>query len=438
MSALRHLLDNRAFLAVWSAQLVSGLGDKIAVIALYLLVYRLAGRAVDLGLLAAVQILPAVLIGPLAGVLLDRVDRRRAMIWSETASALVVALIPFARTLPQVYVLAGLLSVGRQICGPARLALVPDLVGRAQLARANALSLMTQNLVLLLGPAAGGAIVALWGTSAAFVIDAGTFLASAALLAAPRLAAVSAPRRDEEPAAGAAGAAARAARELREGAAWLWRQPRLRFALVFLGTMSFVTAMQQPLVVLFVKDVLARGDVDLGLVLSAAGLGGLCGALGAGLLGRVRRPLRTVTWLMAVDGLALVLFAVNRSFGAALLLFGLFGALGTIAQINLATFLQRETPEERRGRVFGWLGALLGPLSLLSVFAGPLAADAVGVVAVLALSGLLEIGVGLAGRAALPALNSRRRASVRAQPPEARPAPSQAPAEAPRSLADRA
>jgi hypothetical protein len=113
-----------------------------------------------------------------------------------------------------------------------------------------------------------------------------------------------------------------------------------------------------------------------------------------------------VTWLVAIDGLALLLFAVNQSFPAALALFGLFGAIGTVVQVNLATFLQHETPEERRGRVFGWIVPLLGPLSLASVFLGPMAADAVGVVLVLALSGVLELAAGLFGRALLPRLGA--------------------------------
>jgi predicted MFS family arabinose efflux permease len=161
--------------------------------------------------------------------------------------------------------------------------------------------------------------------------------------------------------------------------------------------------MQTPLVVLFIKDILGRGDVDLGLILSASGLGGIAGALAGGMLQAGRRPLRTVTWLLAVDGVLLMLFAVNRNIWLAMALFGMFGAIGTVAQISLATFLQRETPENQRGRVFGWLGAFMGPLSLLSVTVGSLAADAVGVVLVLVGSGCFELLVGLAGRFTLPA-----------------------------------
>lgn len=403
MTDLRRLLANRSFVAVWAAGIVSGLGDKIAIIALYLLVYRVTGRAVDLGLLAAVQIVPAIAIGPLAGLLLDRRDRRAVMIVCDLGSAVVAAALAFADSLVAIYALAALLSAGRQIAGPARLALLPDVVEERDLARANALSMVTQNLVLLLGPALGGAIVALAGTDAAFWADAGSFLASAAILAARPFAYLKGPARAAPaPAPGEGGPLARARDDIRRAAAWLLGQPRLRFAFFFLGAMAFVSAMQQPLVVLFVKDVLGRGDLDLGLILSAAGLGGLAGALISGVLGSGRHTLRNVTWLVAIDGLALVLFAVNRSFAAAVALFVLFGALGAAAQINLATFLQSETPEDRRGRVFGWISPLLGPLSLLSVTGGPLAADAVGVVPVLVASGLFELAVGLGGRSLLP------------------------------------
>lgn len=405
MTELRALLRNRRFLALWSASFISGLGDKIAIIALYLLVYRLAGRAVDLGLLAAVQILPAVALGPISGLLLDRWDRRKAMVGCEFTSALVIAAVPFARSLPQVYLLAALLSAGRQISGPARLALTPALVPEPQLTRANALLMITHNVVLLLGPAAGGAIVAVWGTAPAFWVDAGTFIVSGVLLVVGLIGRAGlAAGKPEAGAPGMSGGPLRQGlRDIRQGAVWLWSQAHLRFAFTFLGAMAFVTAMQQPLIVVFVKEVMGRGAVDLGLILSAAGLGGIAGALGAGLVNRVSRPLRNVTWLVALDGLALVMFAFNRSFAGALVLFGVFGALGTVVQINLATFLQRETPDQWRGRVFGWLGTLLGPLSLLSVCLGPLLADAIGVVSVLAFSGLFELAAGLGGRAALPA-----------------------------------
>ena len=115
----------------------------------------------------------------------------------------------------------------------------------------------------------------------------------------------------------------------------------------------------------------------------------------------VAEPLKVVTWLIALDGALLLLFAVNRNVALAVGLFLLFGSLSTGVQVNLATFLQKETPPERRGRIFGWLSPLLGPISLASVLVGPLLASAVGAATVLFGAGAVELIVGLWGRVVL-------------------------------------
>jgi len=402
VTGLGPLLRIREFRAVWAAAVVSGLGDRVATIALYLAIYNLTDSAVNLGLLAATQIVPAIVLGPATGLLLDRHSRKGLMITSDLLSALVAATLALADSPLEIYILATMLACGRQLTGPARLAVIPDLVPETLLASANALLMVTRNLVLLVGPALGGAMVAWRGSDAAFLADAGTFLASAAILLAQPFAARPA-RRAERPATGP-GFAARLralAAETRAGLAGVGDNPRLRFAFLFFAALTFVTAMQQPLIVVFVKDVLQGSDVALGLVVSAAGLGGIIGAVVGGARAGNRRPLATVVALTALDGALLLVFAATRNVIVAAVLFAAFGAIGTLAQIALATFLQRETPEEARGRTFGWLGTCVGPLSLVSVFLGPLAAGAMGAVAVLALSGAFELIVAALGGAAL-------------------------------------
>lgn len=427
MNRFAPLLRDRGFRTIWTAAIISGLGDRIAGIALYLLIYDLTGSPLDLGLLAATQIIPAILLGPVTGLVCDRTSRKGIMVTSDVLSALVVAAIPLATAPWHVYALAALLGCGRQFNGPARLALLPDVVARDLLGAANSLLMLTRNLVLLVGPAVGGALVAWRGTDPAFWFDALTFVVSAAILALWRF---DEPARGQAPgraalAEAAAGPAAVLAAPgpaspatdglgLRIGRLWdeataglvgVWRHEGLRLAFVFFAVLTFVTAMQQPLVVVFVKEVLAGTDVQLGLIISAAGLGGILGALaGAATISR-GRPLRTIALLTALDGALLLVFAYNRTFGVALLLFACFGALATLAQIALATFLQETAPDDRRGRTFGWLGTVVGPLSLAAVFLGPMAASLVGVVAVLAACGAAEVLAGAAG------LGHRRRAA---------------------------
>lgn len=415
MNGLTALLRNREFRAVWVAAVVSGLGDRIATLALYLAIYQLTDSAVNLGLLAATQIVPAILLGPATGVLIDRHSRKGLMVASDIMSALVAGTLMLASRPVEIYILATLLACGRQLTGPARLALLPDVVPAALLANANALLMVTRNLVLLVGPALGGALVAWRGSDAAFLADAATFVASAAFLLAQRFPA-GATRAAQAAAGGMAARIRSLLAETRSGLDVVTANPRLRFAFLFFAALTFVTAMQQPLVVVFVKDVLHGSDMALGLVVSAAGLGGILGALLGGVRAGNRQPLLTVVVLTAVDGALLLVFAATRQVVVAGALFAAFGAIGTLAQIALATFLQRETPEESRGRTFGWLGTCVGPLSLASVFLGPLVATATGAVVVLALSGVFELIVAAVGGSALRA--GRRRGPGLAMPPE--------------------
>lgn len=408
---MKPLFSNRSFLAVWSAAFVSGLGDKIAILAFFSLVYQRTGDVASLGLLAAVQVLPGVLIGPAGGVLVDRWDRRRIMILSDLFSAAVVAAIPFVPALAHVYLLAALLSVGRNLTGPARLALLPDVVPAEHLNHANALFLLSQNLILLAGMAAGGLIVHAVGPSTAFFADAATFLASAVILAARPLVVLGTPRKPPAP------SARDAWHEVRVGLVYLWSRPRLRYAVFFLGLATLVTGMQPPLVYEFVTKVLGRHEGELGLIFATAGLGGLIGALASGLLRGAKRPLRRVGLLLAVDGTLLVLFTLNTSLWPALVLFAAFGAVSAGLQINLATFLQLETPAELRGRVFGWLSPLLGPVTLISVLSGPFLAAWIGVVHVLLIAGLAEVVFGIGGAWRAPEATPEPRVDATAEEP---------------------
>jgi hypothetical protein len=284
-------------------------------------------------------------------------------------------------------------------------------VPAGQLNHANALFLLSQNFILLAGMAAGGLIVHAVGPSTAFFADAATFLASAAILAARPLVVLGTPRRPLTT------TARDAWREVRVGLVYLWSRPRLRYAVFFLGLATLVTGMQPPLVYEFVTKVLGRHEGELGLIFATAGLGGLIGALASGLLRGAQRPLRMVGLLLAVDGTLLVLFTLNTSLWPALVLFAAFGAVSAGLQINLATFLQLETPTELRGRVFGWLSPLLGPVTLISVLSGPLLAAWIGVVHVLLIAGLAEVVFGIGGAWRAPEATPEPRVDATAEEP---------------------
>jgi MFS family permease len=155
--------------------------------------------------------------------------------------------------------------------------------------------------------------------------------------------------------------------------------------------------MQSPLVVVFVKKVLQRGDVQLGILMSAMGVGGILGGIVTGILGSRAKRIGAIGWLFIADGLLLTLFAINRNFPLGVAIFALFGTVGSTVHIILLSIFQTHVPDEKRGRVFANLTPILGPLSIVSIGVGTFLADMLGVVYVLIASGIAEFASGIYG-----------------------------------------
>src|SRR5262245_4406162 len=182
LSLLRH----PPFARLWSATLISRLGDMALVIALPFYVYDLTGSTLASGALLIAETLPRFLLGSFAGVFVDRWDRRRTMVAADLARAAVLLpplVVDSAETLWVVYAVGVAQAAIGQFFEPARGALLPRLVARRDLVAANALHAQVDATVRLAGPLVGGALLALLGLSGLILVDSVTFLASAALVA---------------------------------------------------------------------------------------------------------------------------------------------------------------------------------------------------------------------------------------------------------------
>jgi MFS family permease len=182
----RLLRRNRNFRRLWLAQVISETGDWFYMVALYAMLLEFTGRAGVLGLAFALQVLPQALTGPIAGVVNDRVSRKRAMIASDLARFVIIGLILLVRSpdmLWLVYVLLVSETVMWGLFEPARNAVLPNIVAEEDVLAANTLSSTTWSMNLFLGSALGG-VAAVWlGRDAVFALDATSFLVSAALIA---------------------------------------------------------------------------------------------------------------------------------------------------------------------------------------------------------------------------------------------------------------
>src|SRR6185437_13717123 len=184
------LRSNRSFRQLWLGQVVSQMGDWFDTIALYTIILKLTGSGRDVGLLMVARFVPSFFFGPISGVIADRFSRQRIMIVSDILRAVVVLGFLLVRRADQlwiVYVLTVLQLGLSTFFEPAKTAAIPSIVEDRELVAANAISSVTWSAMLTIGAAIGGLITGWFGTNVAFILDAASYLLSAALIASIRV-----------------------------------------------------------------------------------------------------------------------------------------------------------------------------------------------------------------------------------------------------------
>jgi MFS family permease len=190
-SYLALLRGNRNFRRLWMAQIVSELGDWFYTLSIYTLLLQLTGRASSVALALILQVLPQTLIGPIAGVINDRLRRKHVMIFADLvrfAVVLSMLLVRAASMVWLVYVLLVAETVMAAFFEPARNAVIPNIAGKGEVLVANTLSSATWSMNLLIGAAVGGVVAAFFGRNAVFTLNALSFLVSAMLISGMRFA----------------------------------------------------------------------------------------------------------------------------------------------------------------------------------------------------------------------------------------------------------
>ncbi|HEY0603025.1 MAG TPA: MFS transporter, partial [Herpetosiphonaceae bacterium] len=178
-------LRQRNFALLWTGGIISGFGDWLLLVALPIFVYNLSGSSLATGAMFIIQILPRVLLAPVAGVFVDRWDRKRVMVISDIIRGVVLLSLLFVQStdlLWVVYLVALVMSSVAQFFGPADSALVPSLVEKEDLIAANSLTSLAANLTRLAGPALGGLLMEWIGFNAVIVLDSISFFFSALLI----------------------------------------------------------------------------------------------------------------------------------------------------------------------------------------------------------------------------------------------------------------
>lgn len=343
----RALGVNRDMARLLTAAFVSTAGDWLYRLALPLLVYQTTRSAALTAVTYALEYGPYIVLSPLAGVLADRIDRRRLLIGADTSSALIVAalvvgLASGVGSVPFIYGAALLLAILSPFYHPAIQSLVPAVVAAGDLTTASARLQSVDSVVSVVGPLAGGAVIALLGTRNALLADAASFGLSALLIAGIR-----ARRKASEHAVVKAGVGA----ELVEAAAYV-RGDRLILAgaVLFTGA-NFAVFLVQANLIYYLTAVRGFAPSALGVIFSADGAGALAGALLSAALVRRWGAGRVILGSTVAAGLVTMLLLWARTVPAVAGVVAVESAAGMVTAATWFSLRLQRVPDGMLGRV---------------------------------------------------------------------------------------
>jgi MFS family permease len=337
------------------------MGDWFNTIALYTIILNLTGSGRDIGLMMVARFLPSFVFGPLSGVLADRFSRRSIMIASDLLRALVVLGFLFVRRADQLWILY-VLTVAQLALStffePAKTAAIPSIVSDRELVAANAISSVTWSVMLTLGAAVGGIVTGWFGTDVAFVLDAFTYLLSAALIARVRV-----PKRPRHPKQKLTIYRMLGISETIEGARYV-KQRRRVLALLLVKPAWGLGGGILTLLAVFGEKIFPVGGspaTGIGVLFAARGIGTAVGPIVARRIageGKTRMQ-NSIGIAFLIGGLFYIAFGAASSFTLALVVLGIAHCGGSILWVFSTVLLQRGVEDEFRGRVFGAELALL-------------------------------------------------------------------------------
>lgn len=379
------------FFRLWLAQVVQAMGDWVGLLAISFLAGEVGGDqgSAAIGLVITARVLPGLFLAPLAGVMVDRWDRKKVLVLCNIGRAGVVVLLPFVGNLAWLVVAALALETMTLLWGPAKEATVPNLVPRDHLTSANSLGLAAAYgtfpiasvvfalLATVSGVLAGIGAFAFLRTdqvAVAFYFQALAFLASAWLIS--RLAI---PRRERPESAGWGRIDwAGTFLELKEGWHYIFINPTVRAVNVGLATGLIGGGMLIPLGVTFSGDVLDAGAAGYGVFMTALGFGVAVGVVVISIVQRRVNQRVFFSSALLVAGGALFVAASSSTLAVSVsLVFVMGAAVGPVYVLGYAT-LQSEVDDELRGRVFGALNTLVRLCLIVSMSVGPLLATVLG------------------------------------------------------------
>ena len=396
--AAGRALKHRNFQLFFSGQLISLIGTWMQSVAQSWLVYRLTGSGLLLGSVGFASQIPVFLVAPIGGITADRVNRQRIVIATQTASmilAFVLAALTLTNrvTVREIFVLAAMLGIVNAFDIPGRQSFLVDMVGKEDLMNAIALNSSMFNGARVIGPAVAGVLVARLGEGWCFFVNGVSYIA---VIVGLLLMKVHSPAR-------AIGASP--FEHVKEGFRFVNDAAPIRALLLLLGVVSATGMPYVVLMPIFADKILHTGGqelasligshdlgaVRLGILMGAAGVGALLGALTLAVRTGVKGLGRWVTVCCAGFGVSLMLFSFSTSFWLSVLLLLPVGYFIMLQMASSNTLIQVMVPDALRGRVMAVYSMMFMGLAPLGALMGGALSDRLGAPMTVAIGGFASV-----------------------------------------------
>jgi MFS family permease len=401
------LLRRRNFALLWFGGLISLIGDSLLLTALPFFVYQQSGSTLATAVMVAAELLPRFLLGSVAGVFVDRWDRKKIMVIANLSQAIIILpllLIHSTNSLWIVYVVSFFQVSMALFFSLAENALLPLLVGEDQLLAANSLNALNNQFARLIGPPIGGLILAVWGLSGVVLFDSITFLIAGIMILLITQSGRSAPTPTPDVEAGKT-SWARFWKEWMEGLEIVRKTRVVTVLFITVVLLNLGGIMIDPLGPAFMADVLKVGPDVFGWFITVQAVGGILGGLTASKVGQRLSPAKIYGWAEIILGVLLLLRYHLIFLPVVFIITFLIGFPAALGIAALETLFQQKVPNTHLGRISGALNTTVGIVSLFGVLglSGALG-DLIGIVPVLSIAAVITLLTGVIALLFLPKL----------------------------------
>ena len=386
------IIASPSYFPLWLGQLVSNFGDTVNYVALVVLVYQLTGSGLAVSITVVFEIVPVLLLAPIAGVIIDRFPRKTILILSDLIRAGLVLVLVFADSVWQVYIVAMLLTSASVFFNPTLQAVIPNIVDKESLLVANSVSWTTGRLVQILASAIAGGLIATIGTSPAFGVNALSFLFSAFMILR-----LSIPSHigqiDRANKRGLDGWL----EDARNGFIYVRHDRFVSRLLIVQALASFAVGATGALLVVLAERHLRLPPEGFAWLLLAIGIGALLGPILLGSFTKNYRNIRLLFLPYIIRGIGDILIAIVVPLPLAMLILFVYGLNTSTGMVVYNSLMQSQVPEQVRGRVFTLMDVVWNLMRLISLGIGGVLVDFWGVEVIYYIGGTLLLLSGVLG-----------------------------------------